>query len=259
MCGSTPQVDPGPSNAANANAAADLAFRTKVYDESKPWQEEFQGLTRNVANSALEDARISRERGNEQYDQYQQTFRPIEQKMAAEAMDYGSAADQERQAGSAVSDVRQQSAIARGISARAMASMGVNPNSGRFASTEAGNTLRESAMAAGGANNARTLARDKGIGLRAGAAAFGRNQVNTAGQMTGLAGASGGGAVNAGNAGMMAGLPYANFQAGGYASGMQAAGIGQSAANANASLAGQSQAGTSGLIMGGVTAAATIF
>lgn len=251
MCCNDPApVDPGPANAANANAAADLSFRTRVYDESKPWQAEFQGLTRDVANSALEDARLSRERGAEQYSQYMQTFRPIEQKMASEAMEYGSAADQERQAGSVVSDVRQQGAIARGISARAMASMGVNPNSGRFAGMDRGNALRETAMAAGGANSARLTARDKGIGLRAGAAAFGRNQVNTAGQMTGLAGASGAGAVNAGNAGFMAGLPYANFQAGGYASGMQAAGIGQQGAIANANNAANSGMDLGGLIGG---------
>lgn len=258
-----PVVDPGASQAAAASAAADLAFRTRVYEESKPAQDELRGLTRDVVTGQLQDAATARQRGNEQYEQYQSTFRPLEQQMAAEAMAYGGAADQESQAGRALSDVSQQSARARDISTRAMASMGINPNSGRFASMQRVNQAQEAATGAGMANNARTQARDKGISLRAGAAAFGRNQVNSSGQMIGLSGNAGNSAVANQNTSFMSGLPYASFQSGAYGNQIQAAGLGNQAAIANASNAtsmANNASNNSGQMIGTVVgAAATMF
>lgn len=204
----------------------DLAFRKQVYADSQPMQRGLYDLSNRVANEQLTDMGISRGRSAAQWGQYQNTFVPVEQEMVREAMDYGGQADQDRAAASAVADARTQAGLSRASNARAMAAMGVNPNSGRFAGMARGDSLREAAMAAGGANNARIAARDKGIGLRAGAAAFGRNQVNSAGQMTGLATASGNSAVGNANTGFMSGLPYAQFAAGGTGNQIAAAGQG---------------------------------
>lgn len=65
-----------------------------------------------------------------------------------------------------------------------------------------------------------------GIGLRAGAASFGRNMPNTAGQAYGLATQAGNSAVANQNAGFMSGLPYAQFAAGAYGTQLGAAGLG---------------------------------
>lgn len=245
---SPPAPDYSGIAAANAESARyakeaadnDLAFRKQVYGESQPQQQQLYGLASRVAESQLADAATSRGRSQTQWDQYQGTFRPIEERMAQEAMAYGGQADQDRQAAQAVADARAQAGIARGISSRAMAAMGINPNSGRFAGMDRAQQLQEAGMAAGGANTARIVARDKGIGLRAGAAAFGRNQVNTAGQMTGLATASGTSSVGNQNAGFMSGLPYAQFASG--ATGNQIAGAGLGI-NANLGLAGLQQSG----------------
>lgn len=69
-----------------------------------------------------------------------------------------------------------------------------------------------------------------GTSLRAGAASFGRNMPNTAGQAYGLATQAGNSAVANQNTGFQSGLPYAQFQAGGYGSQLGAAGIGVNSA-----------------------------
>ena len=207
-------------------ADSELAFRKKTYEDSKPMQKGLYDMAQKVADSQLTDAGTFRGRSSQQWDQYNKTFVPMEEKMASEAMAYGGAADQELQAAQAAGAIKSQAAQGREASKRSMASMGINPNSARFASLDKGLALKEAAATAAAMTGARTLARDKGIGLRAGAAAFGRNQVNTAGQMTGLASASGSSAVSNANTGAMSGLPYANFATGGSGTALQAAGMG---------------------------------
>jgi hypothetical protein len=77
---------------------------------------------------------------------------------------------------------------------------------------------------------AKEQAANKHSALRAGAAAFGRNMPNTAGQAYGLAMNAGNSAVGNQSTGFQAGLPYANLVGQGYATGMQAAGIQQQGA-----------------------------
>ena len=104
--------------------------------------------------------------------------------------------------------------------------MGVNPNSGVMQAAE-----RESAGAGGGG----TLggddwcgngSQDKGIALRAGAASFGRNQVNSAGQSLAQSTSTGSTAAGTAGAGINSGLGVGSTIASGY--GMQ-----QSAANSS--------------------------
>lgn len=264
----TPIATANEASAKYAKDAADndLAFRKQVYSDSQPMQKGLYELTSKVADSQLSDAATSRDRSSTQWNQYQKTFVPVEEQMAKEAMEYGSEADQAQQAGRAVSDARAQAAASRASGARAMAAMGVNPNSGRFAGMSRANDINEAALAAGGANSARIAARDKGIGLRAGAAAFGRNQVNSAGQMTGLATASGNAAVGNTNTGFQSGLPYASFAAGGTHNAIQAAnagiqanlGMGQLMSNDyRAGLSQDSGLGGLGQLAGGLAAAKT--
>lgn len=77
---------------------------------------------------------------------------------------------------------------------------------------------------------------DRGVGLRAGAASFGRNMPNTAAQNYGLATAAGSSALANQNAGYMAPLPYAQFQSGGAGSAFNAASLSQQGALSNAQM-----------------------
>ena len=237
MCCDSPSPPPAPDYsgiaAANSESARyskeaadnDLAFRRQVYDESKPGQAAMKDLATRVAESQLGDAETARGRGAEAYGDWQKYGRQLQQRGVDEANAYGGEADQVAGAGRAISDVRQQAGLARGINSRAMTAMGVNPNSGRFAGLGREMAMTEAGMAAGGANNARVMARDKGIGLRAGALAGMTGQQNVAGQNIGLATASGNSGVGNANAGFRSGLPYAQFATG--ATGHQIAAAGQ--------------------------------
>lgn len=215
---------------AKQTADADLAFRQKVYGEAMPMISKLATTSQDVATQQLADMRESSQRADQQWQHYTDTFMPIEQRMAEEAMAYGGEADQERRAGQAIADVNSQFTNARGQMDRNLESMGVNPNSGRFASGERSMAIMEGAAAAGAATGARETARDQGISLRAGAAAFGRNMPNTAGQFVGIANASGNSAVANTATGANGGLPWAQFTAGGYDNGLRAAQIQQTGA-----------------------------
>jgi hypothetical protein len=77
------------------------------------------------------DADTRDARGDDQWSQYINTFKPVEEKMASDAMNYDSPQEMERRANQAGADVESQfdGATAR---AREMAAMGINPASGRF-------------------------------------------------------------------------------------------------------------------------------
>lgn len=237
---------------AKAAADDDIAFRKQVYNENKPYTEAAQRTGLDAAQAQLGIMKKADERSDMQWDRYTNTFIPVEDQMVKEAMDYGGEADQAMQAGRAVADVRTQSALADASSARAMAAMGVNPNSGRFAGMKRGSNLMQSAEAAGASTNARAMARDKGIGLRAGVASFGRNMTNTAGQMAGIGTGAGSAGVGSATAGANAGLGYANYASGGTGGAISAASIAQQGAlGFGGMMSGDYRAGLSASAQGG--------
>jgi hypothetical protein len=128
------------------------------------------------------DADTARARGDDQWSQYLNTFKPVEQQMASDAMGYDSPQEMERRANMAGADVDSQFDGATEARAREMAAMGINPASGRFGDATARDSIARAAAKAGAMNTAREGVRDRAIALRSGVAAFGRNQPNYAGQ-----------------------------------------------------------------------------
>lgn len=211
-------------------AQEQLAFQKQVYADSKPQQDRLYQLANDVANQQMQIADANQKQANEQWDYYKGTFQPVERKMVDEAMNYDSKARQEQQASQATADVRSQMANANAQQNRAMMGMGVNPNSGRFAGLSRAQAVQAGASTAGAATGARNQVIDKGIGLRAGAASFGRNMTNTAAQSYGLATNAGSSAVGNANTGFMSGTAYPQLLNSGYGS-MLAAGNSQINAN----------------------------
>lgn len=211
---------------ARESAQEDLAFRKQVYAESQPRQQQLYELATRVANQQLGITDETNARARDQWQEYDQTYRPLERKMAQEAMDYDSPDRRERLRGEAIQDVATGVDAAAGANRRSMMRMGVNPASGRFAGQDRMLRLAGAASMAGAGNTAVRGLEDRGIALRAGAASFGRNMPNTAGQSFGLSTQAGSSAVANQGAGFAAGLPYAQFQAGGYGTQMGAAGLG---------------------------------
>lgn len=210
--------------------AEDQARRDAIVSGLQPTLDYANTTDRTLIENAIKDAETSRARGGTLWDEYMTSVMPVQRQFYKEALDYGGAADQERAAGMATSDVRQQYATQKAINDRALASMGVNPNSGRFASADRASELAAMAAAAGGATKARTTARDTGIQLRKDATQIGQNLITgtqnfgtLALQNQNLAGGLTNSAVNRG-------LAVGQFKVGGTANAMNA--VSNAASNA---------------------------
>ena len=275
-------------------AREDLAFRKQVYQESLPRQQQLYDLASQVANQQIGIAGANEQRAAQQWQQHQDTFRPLEQQMALESFgtQYMSDAQvQQLQQALAAGDYVTANALAKAGSqgaatqyqgmmdaadqkalgvastesqrARAAASADINSSyAGAYRGLQrmgGGQVNQMAALSAqianqqalarvGAGNNAyrqvydqeRSVARtdaanqfgmtERGIGLRAGAASFGRNMPNTAAQAYCLATQAGSAATANQNTGYMSGLPYAQFQAGGTGNQLAAAGLSQQGA-----------------------------
>lgn len=232
-------IDTGPIAAASEKAAIlakqaaddDLAFRQDQYADLEPYLRSSLDIGNQMSQQQIALAQQAADRSTEQWDYYKDTFQPVERQMVQEAMDYGSAADQEQQAGTARADMTAAFDSQRQQANRQLMSMGVNPNSGKFAASNRAADIAQAAATAGAMTGARTTARDKGISLRAGAAAFGRNMTNTAGQNLGQAVGAGTAATGAANSGIGSNLAASQYVSGGYGMQMNAANTQLSAAN----------------------------
>jgi hypothetical protein len=240
---SPPPPDYTPIAAANEVSAkyskeaadADLAFRKQVYEESKPAQSALADLAGKIAQQQLDAGETATARSDAQWADYQANGKPAIQTMYDEAAAYGNEADQTQQAGNAASAIRQAGRQNEDNTQRTLTSMGVNPNSGRAASVLSQTGLGTSLAAAKGGNDARTLAKDKGISLRAGVASFANGQTNVAGQQVGLATQAQNSATGNQSAAFSSALPYAQYVSGGVGAQQNAAG---QSINANLGLGG---------------------
>jgi hypothetical protein len=203
-------------------AAKDQAARDAIISGLTPDLTYANETDKSIIEASIADASAARDRGNVTWDQYMTNVVPVQEKFFKEALDYGGLADQETRAREAVSDIRQQYGIQKGINERNLASMGVNPNSGRFAAADRAAELSAMAASAGGATKARNVARDTGIQLRKDATTIGQGlvgQTQDFGRLNIAANQLAGGLTN--NA-VNRGLAVGQFKVGGTANAMNA-------------------------------------
>lgn len=120
-------------------------------------------------------------------------------------------------AGQAIGDVSQAFSAQRGIGARGLSRMGVNPNDGRFASMMTQMDMAEATAKATAANKTREAARQEGMGMKQNAANMLAGYPGMAAGQTGAAagfGMAGQGLANQGLAGMNSGFGAAGGMAG---------------------------------------------
>lgn len=162
-----------------------LSFARQQYNEVSP-------ILREVAGLQMDAQRQQMEQGQDYYNYLQETYRPLERSIVADAENFNTAAYRDQLASQAAADVGLAFGRTRAMNERAMASMGVNPNSGRFAGVNNASVLSQAAARAGIMTNTRNQAEQMGYARKLDAAGLGRN----------LSGASTGayaGAVAAGN------------------------------------------------------------
>lgn len=237
VCGGGDEsANEGLNAAAVAQAALSkeqLDWAKQVYAETAPDRAAAVRRANEVSDAQLGSMRQNDAISKDYNDYAKTTFRPLEQKMVADAQAYDTPGRQEQNAGKAVADVGQQFDNTAAQSARTLSRMGVNPNSGMAlaASNQAG--MAKAVATAAAANKARTDTEMQGYARKSDAANLGRNLSSAQATSAGVA-------MNAGNSAVNNAQAVGSIQAGGNAI-MQTGYSGAGSANAQAgSMFGQS-------------------
>lgn len=190
-------------------------WNKEVYErDTAPMQKQQMAMQTRIAEDSLARAAKQDKLADEQKQYYDETFKPVEQKVASDAMGYDSDENVGRRSGIAAANVNQQFSNTRGQSARLAGRYGLGSTA---FSGPAGASERAQALgAAGAATGAAFDTMDKGIQLRAGAANFGRNMPNTALSAMGGANSSSGVAGGAANSALSGTMAATNAMNGAY-------------------------------------------
>jgi hypothetical protein len=182
---SQPAPDYGPMQALGREQ---LAFAKQQYSEMLP-------IAQRVAQSQIAAQDQQMRQAQDYYNYQQNTFRPVEQGLVSDAQRFNTDAYREQMAGQAAAAAGRAFNTQQAMGQRAMASMGVNPNSGRAMAFQTQGNLGLAAGRANAMTGARQQAEQMGWARRMDVTGLGR----------GLAGASTAayqGATGAGSAGM---------------------------------------------------------
>lgn len=182
------------------------AYTRKRSDRQLALAEEQLGINRSIADRQLETAEWQDGIARADRERYEEVYRPVEDQFIEEASTYGSQERQDEAAAGAMADVRTAAAASRAGAMREAASLGINPNSGRWAGIDRAGELGTSLATAGAANNARRGVRDKGLSLKADIANLGRGVSSQALQTAQAATGTQNSALNASNAGAQIGI-----------------------------------------------------
>jgi len=147
-----------------------LAFAKQQYADALP-------LFRNIVDNQVNIQNATFRQGQEDRQYLIDTYRPLERSMVADAEKFNTDAYREQLASKAAADAGLAFSNTQDATARAMAAMGVNPNSGRFAGMANQNALALAAARANAMTNTRQQAENVGYARKLDAAGLGRNLV----------------------------------------------------------------------------------
>jgi hypothetical protein len=187
--GGAPDADPQVGEAAKmtAQTGADwLTFAKDQFAESSVRQDAVDKMTKEVSTQQLSDMRKASSRSDTEWSRYNNLFKPVEDRMVKDAMNYDTPAAQAKAAAEAKADVMGNAAQSQQQNSRQMASMGIDPRSGRFAGVDRATDLSVALAGAGAQNAAREGVKATGMALREGVANFGKGATSTAAQQVGL-------------------------------------------------------------------------
>lgn len=191
---SAPAPNYGPLAAASKEAARtmgalgreQLAFARQQYGELSP-------MLRGIAESQQAAQQQQMQQAQDYYDYMQSTFRPLERQLVSQAKEFNTDAYRDQLAAKAAADAGRAFTQTQQASQRAMAGMGINPTSGRFASMQNQANLGLAAQRAAAMTGTRQQAQQMGYARMLDATGLGRG-------LSGASTAAYGGAVGAGSA-----------------------------------------------------------
>lgn len=190
-----PPPDPRIGAAALRNAELSkewLNFAKETYADSNERQALTDSLNTKVINQQLATQDQANTWAQEDRARTLNTFQPVEDAFVKTAQDYDTPEKQAAAAAAAKADVLSSATTQQQASARQMASMGINPESGRFAGITRAQDTNTALASAGAQNNARQIVRDKGLALKADAINMGKGLASSTAAAYGIG-------TNAGN------------------------------------------------------------
>ena len=180
---SAPTADPAIGQAAlkEAKLGEDwLSFAKDQYAVSNERQKVTDALSSQVAQQQLDSSKQASQWATDDRDRWTNTYKPVEDAYINEASNYGSQENQDKQASEAKATVLSNVSAQNQANNRAMASMGVNPNSGRFQATNNSSAINTALSAANAENTTRQNVRDKGLAMKADVANMGKGLASQA-------------------------------------------------------------------------------
>ena len=192
---SAPAPDPqiGAAAMKNAELGEDwLTFAREQFEVGNERQDDMDALTNKVIDQQLATQDQQNKWALEDRTRYKDVFQPLQDQFVNEAKNYDSPEKQAEAAATAKADVMKAADQQQQINQRTMASMGLNPASGRFQGQARADSLNTALSSAGAQNAARQTVRDKALALKADA-------INIGSGLPAQSAAAAGLGLNAGN------------------------------------------------------------
>ena len=163
----------------NANAAIDR-------ENALQFQKWYQGITQEQVDkqNALYDKQM--EYSDTFYNRWKDKIKPVEDALIADAKNYNTSAEAERQAGLAIGDVATSAAAQRQANNMQMQAYGINPTAGAYQSQQRASALNQAALQASAANQARAAAEQLGWAKKSQIAALGQQYIGNSNQSAAL-------------------------------------------------------------------------
>ena len=177
-----------------------LAFAREQYDRSAP-------ILEGIANQQMAAQSEQMAQARDYYNYQRDTYRPLERGIVADAQRFNTEAYRNQVASQAAADSGVAFGISQQQNQRAMAAMGANPNSGRFAGMQNATGLQQAALRANAMTGARNQAQQMGYARKLDAAGLGRGLAGAS--IAAYGGANQAGSMAGGNA-QSAGMNYMN-------------------------------------------------
>ena len=165
LFGSPPDPNPGMARQAEASEKVGME-QVALGREQLAYQKEraaaTDALTGKLINSQVDLADTQKNISKSEYDRYQRTYVPIEDRIAREAQAFDTEGERERYAGLAGADVAAGFKGAGQVGLRSQSRFGLRPNANALAAIDSQLRAQQAGQTAGAMTNARYAARDAG-------------------------------------------------------------------------------------------------
>ncbi|WP_159915900.1 tail fiber domain-containing protein [Pantoea sp. 18069] len=206
--GKSTKVDNSGANAAALMQAElskeQLEWAKQIYAETADERAAATSTANQVSEAQLAGQELQNKISQAGYEDYNSTYRPLEQSLVAGAQNYDTPERRAAEAQAASADAEASIAAQRGATMRAMERSGVNPASGKVMAMAGAMDIGAAKVKAGAANQAVRNVEQQGYARRMDAANLGRNIASSQATNASIASQIGAGAVGSSGAALSA-------------------------------------------------------